>query len=850
MKINMARFQVGTVFNTFQKLEEIKAFEQESFVNLVKRHSRSIQNAIKRGSNKSFNPDIVFAEINFVCKHGCSYKPRNNKDERKNTRTEKMECPFVLKFKATSDGQGLAVVHLNNDHNHEVSQIEFQFAPKQRIVDKTAQKDIADMVALNANRKKIQQMYSEKTGKAILMKDIHNIATRAKQQKKVDSGTTTCSSPDRVKNLSEWIKSQFPALHTTFVQDEEGVVLGIFMQDNEMCSAFDRFPEVLLIDATHKTNDQGMPLYTIINIDGNGESQVVAAFLVQTESEPTLRSMTKVFKEQNSKWEDVKVILTDKDMVERGVFKSEMPQVSMEICLFHVLRTFGREITVEKMGVTLGEKATILDKIQELAYSWSEESYQSQYDSLCEVMPDIVCTYYDRNWHPIRHEWVDGLKHTMNLCTRTNNRIESFFKHLKSYITTRGSIEDLIEGFISVLSILRNERSFRLLKSLSTLPTKPVSAIEAEYQRYVTAYALTQIQEQLKYSTKVTIINDTTVETSSGHRTVDESGCSCAFFMHMRLSCRHMFAIKRFKDENLFMPEITAKRWTIEYYKSHRYISDSRPRLSIAVQKTLKPKAISENQKWKDAGEVFQVAQSILSKCGMEQYKARLACVQKLISLWQEDKEAFVGEFVATDISDETPDESRTDENESRNSTFGLPNLPEPHEDLPDLMELENKSIEPEEQPAPAQPDTQPTSVESEEQPATVQPDDQPTSPDLQGVRFAPVPRKRGRPKGACTTAIGLPLKRIKKANNSKTPDHRKSSAEKGRMLLSFLCQLTYQSADIMSSLCGVGVRVRVNNFFSKTTRPRDMMFFLKDTLSIEDEKLFKACKSVCSSVC
>ena len=62
------------------------------------------------------------------------------------------------------------------------------------------------------------------------------------------------------------------------------------------------------------------------------------------------------------------------------------------------------------------------------------------------------------------------------------------------------------------------------------------------------------------------------------------------------------------------------------------------------------------------------------------------------------------------------------------------------------------------------------------------------------------------------------------------------------------LCQLTCQSADIMSSLCGVGVRVI--NFFSKTTRPRDMLFFLKDTLSIEDEKLFKACKSVCSSVC
>ena len=66
-------------------------------------------------------------------------------------------------------------------------------------------------------------------------------------------------------------------------------------------------------------------------------------------------------------------------------------------------------------------------------------------------------------------------------------------------------------------------------------------------------------------------------------------------------------------------------------------------------------------------------------------------------------------------------------------------------------------------------------------------------------------------------------------------------------LFIYFLCQLT---ADIMSSLCGVGVRVRVNNFSSKITRPRDMLFVLKDTLSIENEKLYKACKSVFSSVC
>ena len=57
-----------------------------------------------------------------------------------------------------------------------------------------------------------------------------------------------------------------------------------------------------------------------------------------------------------------------------------------------------------------------------------------------------------------------------------------------------------------------------------------------------------------------------------------------------------------------------------------------------------------------------------------------------------------------------------------------------------------------------------------------------------------------------------------------------------------------FMSADIMSSLCVMGVRIHMNNFCSKTTKPRDMLFFFfqKNILSIEDEKLFKTCRSVC----
>ena len=46
-----------------------------------------------------------------------------------------------------------------------------------------------------------------------------------------------------------------------------------------------------------------------------------------------------------------------------------------------------------------------------------------------------------------------------------------------------------------------------------------------------------------------------------------------------------------------------------------------------------------------------------------------------------------------------------------------------------------------------------------------------------------------------------------------------------------FLKIPVFMSADIMASLCDVRLRVSVNNFSSKTTRPRDMLFFTPQPL-------------------
>ena len=146
------------------------------------------------------------------------------------------------------------------------------------------------------------------------------------------------------------------AVITTFVDDSK-VLQAIFFQTQEMKNTFRSYPELLFIDATYKLNDLRMPLYVILAVDGNGESEVVCLWIVQCEDKETITSLLVEFKKHNDEWSLIKCIMSDKDMTERNVMKEQFPQANLLICRFHTLRTFRREITCEKLGISSGERA-------------------------------------------------------------------------------------------------------------------------------------------------------------------------------------------------------------------------------------------------------------------------------------------------------------------------------------------------------------------------------------------------------------------------------------------------------------------------------------------------------------
>ena len=92
--------------------------------------------------------------------------------------------------------------------------------------------------------------------------------------------------------------------------------------------------------------------------------------------------MVQAFKSVNPMWVDTKVMMSDKDFNERNVFKKEFSQATLQICLFHTLKSFKREITTKKMSIQPGGRDRVLEIITKLACSKSEAEYDQNYQDL------------------------------------------------------------------------------------------------------------------------------------------------------------------------------------------------------------------------------------------------------------------------------------------------------------------------------------------------------------------------------------------------------------------------------------------------------------------------------------
>jgi len=569
------------------------------------------------------------------------------------------------------------------------------------------------------------------------------------------------------------------------IVDENKNFKGLFYQDAYMQNIFKHFPELILVDATYKLLDLRMPVYVIMCVDGNGLSEIVAVFIVAEETTQVIESAVQIFKKHNSSWCAIKVVMSDKDFTERDAFVKCFPDATLNICLYHTLRSFSREVTCEKMGITNAERLRILEILSALAHAKSPDEYDTNLQVLKNTKIKSVVDYFLKSWHPIRDQWVSFFKDLhMNLGETTNNRLESTFSKIKSVCHKYASLVQFFSEFHAVLECLRNERNHTFVMALARKATE-IENLDNDLKRYstfLTPYAFEFVREQFMSAQHVKVIeqagNNFKLTASKrsdplAHRTTPTT-CDCSFFSRMKLPCKHVFKACALSNSPLFNTSLCNSRWTMEHYRSldrfpqplftevnvaSESETDVNVNISTVPDNCKNDKVLTQAQKFRRALIIAQTLASLTSEGGMKTFNQRRSVLESIVNSWKHGREVTV-----FDNEDMHIDDNVIDECEGKQSS--------------ELIFDEDVPIVKSEKP-----------IHEHTKKDEPHPNDNPQSPksEIAEIKMPPKTLKRGRPKGAEVTVIGLPKTKIKKRHNHLTPFSKLSPSAKDRQILSFV---------------------------------------------------------------
>ena len=458
--------------------------------------------------------------------------------------------------------------------------------------------------------------------------------------------------------------------------DDDGLLKAIYYQDSTMKQKFEYFPELVLVDATYKLNDLRMPVFLQLVIDGNGESEIVVVFVVGSEDGETISSLVTMFKQQNPAWDKTRTILTDKDFMERSVYSEQFPNASLQLCLFHVLKSMRREIHCEKMNIRLEQKNVCLEILQKMAYSNNEDEYTQNYELLQDTKIQPVIDYIDHSWHPIKEEWVVGLKHSVHYSNNTTNRLESINQKLKQVISKFSNLNNFFQDLELVIHSLRQERDSRLSMALvkRTVVPFPPGSPEVKFSQFLTPHAFQIVLKQIELSSKVVISEEccdhdvVTLQTSSGVTHVTSTSCTCQFSAMNQLPCRHIFALRAKQDQPIYFEDAVSNRWRLDYYRHHASLAqDIDTNYQTATVYVQPQQAImTQSQKYKKAFVEAQKLATLASEVSTVRFTERLKVLRQLTKLWESGQQAavistefdIVDEDADCDVSDTTTEQA------------------------------------------------------------------------------------------------------------------------------------------------------------------------------------------------
>ncbi|GCB65425.1 zinc finger SWIM domain-containing protein 1-like [Scyliorhinus torazame] len=643
-------FQVGAEFSSYSDLHrEFRRYQRAYAVQLWTRHSRTIEAQRRRAPKRPMNDALKFAEIDYACIHGGKLFRAKGTGKRTNQRTNKTRCPCVIKVRLSPDGDKFVVKEMIESHNHTIQEVERERRPHQRRFDKAAQNNRADITESLGNTTElgIQQEDNPRDKRTSWKMNQTNLEKMVPVLASVKDG------------------------NVVVVVSKANVLQAIYFQDHIMKQTFEKFPEVLLMDFVHKWEDLWLPMFLLLVIDGNGESELVCLWFMQNEERETIKQLLRIFKQKNPAAERIQTVMCSDRPYCGEVAADVLPHSKLVTCLFHTLRAFQTDVTTDKLHVTAGQQNLLLEILHNMCYAASAEEYDLLYHQLLDTNTQRAIDYFHQNWHENRSQWVEGFKHeSESYLISTINRVEQLGQKLQAAMGKFTDSATFVQGLLKAVDSLRTECDHRTVRMFQKSPLVALEASSAasDYFGLLTGFAFSRVQRELEEAQWVTFLSVEGEQAQPVCRrravVTGLSSCQCAFHTSMKLPCRHILAFRQLRGADLFEPTLCSPRWTREHYlRNHpvfRIISET-PAADAALvppQQPESPKEETTPMQQEQYHQAFKVAQKLsvlAAECPTEEFDSCLAVLTAVTNIWARGGQVQVTEINVTHTKEETP---------------------------------------------------------------------------------------------------------------------------------------------------------------------------------------------------
>lgn len=741
------------------------------FNNYYIRNSQTIKNYIEKHPNSNVanaRVELAYYYARIACKKGGVYIARN---KIRDTSTHRQGCPAGIFLKLTPCANYLEVMDINENHNHVTSEQLFKTMCNQRLqLPDEIKAEAKELMAVGGNKKMIQHNIVSKTGCLITLKDLSNIAASGK----TGSDRGKYQFQDSIALLRNVYNCDVDILY-----DGDDNLMGIFFQDEIMKNVYSTYPEMIYVDGTYCSLECKGAVYVVLVEDSLGAGAVAAVGILLKEDEGLIDWFVKTFKEKNPKAEDVLVIMSDKDKIERKIIKKHFPNAKLIICLFHALKIFNQEISMKNMGITPAECKLAKECFTKIAYASTEEIYSKEVANMKKVVPKRVIDYFEQNWETVRDEWVVySTFDCFSLSNRSNNRLECVNQKIKAVVARSSTLDSFVTNFFIVVNSHRLNQNNEAAKELNTVSTRKLDdPVLSNYEKLLTDFAFNKFVEQYKRkeceTNRILPIDDNLrlfTTSTQGSLEVTKDSCECMFWETMKIMCRHMLKFRIDSGLPLYDENLCLEKWTKSYYFNNNAFfnqtihqeenEEIRPENGIILEQNesiqisqaealtkVNTKALTSHEKFKKMQDLCLAMCQVSAEVSTKVFYHRLNILKKIYQQWN------------------SPDQCTTDKEEvdgQQESSLGANCHLEPSQLNSVVKKTENLS-----------------SIPLKHSEVNVNITGNPEIDSLiQRIKLPKVVEARGRPKGLGNTVIRLKRKNKKKICQKNKTNNRKLHEE------------------------------------------------------------------------